>query len=70
MRVSAGVNILSSRKDALFERLCRRTSSMVRFSAAIRSCTPSTAVCLARIHGPHSHSFSSTVTTSLSMGGL
>lgn len=45
------------------------TSSIDRSSAATRFCAPSTAVCFARVHGVHRNSFSSTVTTSLSIGG-
>jgi hypothetical protein len=46
------------------------TSSTDKPSAATRCSAPETTVCVVRWHGPHSHSFSRTVTTSLSMGGV
>ena len=45
-------------------------SSMDMASAGMRPSVPSTMFCLDRSHGPHSHSFSRTVTTSLDIGGL
>lgn len=46
-----------------------RTSSMDRPSAAIRPSVPSITFCFERSQGPHNHSFSSTFTTSFSIGG-
>lgn len=48
----------------------KHTSSIDRPSPATRFSVPSMTFFLERSHGPHSHSFSRTLTTSFSIGGL
>lgn len=54
---------------ALFDLEVTHTCSIESRSAAMRPSVPSMTLCLDLWQGPHSHSFSSTFTTSLSMGG-
>jgi hypothetical protein len=65
MRVSMYVSVLSPKTETV-----QRTSSIDRCSAATRFSVPCTTLSFDRAQGPHNHSFSSTVTTSLLMGGL
>ena len=70
MRVSIHVSTPEQSMGIQFLLVESRTSSIERLSTAIRFCEPATTVCFARVQDPHNHSFSSTVTTSLSIGGL
>lgn len=71
---ASGKELRNMHVSAIVNRVLRRSmdiraSSMDMPSAATRPSVPSIMFCLDRSQGPHSHSFSSTVTTSLEMGG-